>query len=128
MNAATNIVPLALTISEQMWVENAAEQLMLGADVSFKRFGKPAQGVTLERFHIALDDLAMARLGRKGASQSALGKIVHGVLLGNLSLAREGLSEALELPDPQAAIQAEAETLLRPLARDGAIAEQEDAL
>lgn len=128
MNAATNIVPLALTIPERMWVENAADQLMLGADVRFQCFGKKPQGVTLERFHIALDELGMARLGRSGASQSALGKMIHGIQIGNLSMAREGLSEALELPDPRQAMLDQAEALLRPMARDGAAAEREDSL
>ncbi|KQQ60113.1 hypothetical protein ASF84_05220 [Pseudomonas sp. Leaf127] len=134
MNAATKIVPLTgrpvipCSPAEQVWIENAADQLLMGADVQFQRFAKPAQGITQERFHIALDELLMERLGRKEASQSALGKIFHGVLIGNMSLAREGLTEALELEDPKQAALDQAEGLLRPLARDGLIAQREDSL
>ncbi|MCV4287913.1 hypothetical protein OH708_08350 [Pseudomonas capsici] len=115
--------------AERQWVENSAEQLMLGADVRFQRFGKKPQGVTLERFHVALDELLMARTGRDGASNSVLGKMVHAVEVGDLGSAREALSEALELPQGvRRAFIEQAEGLLRPLARDGVFAQQEDSL
>lgn len=115
--------------AERQWVENAAEELMRGSDVKFKRFGNNPQGVTLERFHVALDELLMARTGRDGASNSVLGKMAHAVEIGDLGAAREALSKALELPQGvRRAFIEQAEGLLRPFARDGLIAEQEDSL
>ncbi|MCV4343281.1 hypothetical protein [Pseudomonas capsici] len=129
MNAATNVVPLIMTDAEKAWVDNSALELMTGADVQFKRLGKQPQGVSLERFHVALDELLMDRTGRDGASNSVLGKMAHAVEIGDLGSAREALSEALELPQGvRRAFIEQAEGLLRPLAADGVIAEQEDSL
>ncbi|WP_122563903.1 hypothetical protein [Pseudomonas viridiflava] len=132
MNAATKVLPLTerpakpCTSAEQQWIENHAEYLMRGTDVKFKRRMHSEQGVTLERFHNALDELLMERLSRTGASNWSLGMVVHGVITGNVSMARDGLVEALGLPDCKRGIIEVAETLLRPLAADGVIAQAED--
>ncbi|MBX8534573.1 hypothetical protein K5D33_07520 [Pseudomonas cichorii] len=129
MNAATKVVPLILTDAEREWAYESALQLMIGADVQFKRFGKQPQGVNQERFHVALDELLMARTSRKGASNSVLGKMIHAIEAGDIGTAREALSEALELPQGvRRAFIEQAEALLRPLASDGVIAQQEDSL
>lgn len=132
MNAATKVLPLTetpakpCTPAEKQWMENHAEYLMRGADVTFKRRMRSEQGVTLERFHNALDELLMERLSRTGASNWSLGMVMHGVLIGDVSMARDGLVETLGLPDYKRAIIEVAETLLRPLAADGLIAQAED--
>ncbi|WP_163020321.1 hypothetical protein [Pseudomonas viridiflava] len=132
MNAATKVLPLTGTPArprppdEQQWIENHAEYLMRGADVKFKRRMHSEQSVTLERFHNALDELLMERLSRTGASNWSLGMVMHGVITGNVSMARDGLVEALSLPDCKRAIIEVAENLLRPLAADGLIAQAED--
>lgn len=134
MNAATKVVPLAgapvtpCTPAEQQWIENHAEYLMMGADVKFKRRMRGEQGITLERFHNALDELLMERLSQSGASNWALGMLMHGVITGNLSMARDGLVEALGLPDCKRSVIEVAESLLRPLVADGLIAQAEDEL
>ncbi len=129
MNAATNVVPLILNDAESEWAYESALQLMIGADVQFKRFGKQPQGVNQERFHVALDELLMARTSRKGTSNSVLGKMIHAIEAGDIGAAREALSEALELPQGvRRAFIEQAEALLRPLAHDGVIADQEDSL
>ncbi|WP_240997915.1 hypothetical protein [Pseudomonas viridiflava] len=94
--------------------------------MKFKRRMHSEQGVTLERFHNALDELLMERLSRTGASNWSLGMVMHGVLIGDVSMARDGIVEALGLPDCKRAITEIAESLLRPLAADGLIAQAED--
>lgn len=132
MNAATKVLPLTerpakpCTPAEQQWIENHAEYLMRGADVTFKRRMHGEKGVTQKRFHHALDELLMERLSRTGASNWSLGMVMHGVLIGDVSVARDGLVEALGLPDCKRAAIEIAESLLRPLAADGLIAQLED--
>ncbi|MEE4675333.1 hypothetical protein V2K57_11755 [Pseudomonas alliivorans] len=132
MNAATKVLPLTerpakpCTPAEQRWIENHAEYLMRGADVTFKRRMHGEKGVTQKRFHHALDELLMERLSRTGASNWSLGMVMHGVLIGDVSMARDGLVEALGLPDCKRAVIEIAESLLRPLAADGLIAQLED--
>ena len=132
MNAQAKVLPLAgkrvipCTPAEQVWIGDMAEQLMLGADVKFKCRLYSEQAVTQERFHVGLDELLMERLGRSGASQSALGKMAHGIQIGDLSMARDGLSEAMGVPNRENAMLEVAEGLLRPLAADGLIAQAED--
>lgn len=133
MNAAAKVLPLTgapvipCTPAERIWTENCSYTLVeLGADVSFKRRLHPKQGVTLERFHNALDELLMERLSRSGASNWALGMMMHGIIRGDMGMAREGLIEAFGGPDHKQAAFDVAQELLRPLAADGVIAQEED--
>lgn len=129
MNAAAKVFPLPNippTEVEQAWIDNQADQLMMGSDVKFKRRLHSEQGVSLERFHNALDELIMERLSRSTASNWALGMMMHGIIRGDMSMAREGLIEAFGGPDHKQAAFEVAQELLRPLAADGVIAKEED--
>lgn len=111
--------------AERAWLDNAADDLLRGADVKFKRFGKEEQGVSHERFMEALDEFASERLQDPFLSSSALGRL--------LWCARRARSEsgtpAGEIlgPDPDEAMRNVALRLLTPLAADGVIADAEDA-
>lgn len=129
MNAAAKVLPateIPPTEAEQVWIDNHADQLMMGADVKFKRRMHSEQGVSLERFHNALDELLMERLSRSTASNWALGMIYHGIIRSDMGMAREGLIEAFGGPDHKQAAFDAARSLLRPLAADGLIAQAED--
>ncbi|MCO8160948.1 hypothetical protein NRB16_24620 [Pseudomonas sp. LJDD11] len=109
------------------WIQNAAEQLVrFGADVRFQRPGRRPQSMTFEQFAMAVDEYAMERLGKTGASPSALGRMVIGSLINDRGLCRDGVSDALGVGNPVGELYRIAEDLLRPLARDGWLAEQED--
>lgn len=114
--------------AERQWVENGVEELMRCGDVQFKRAGQTAQGLTFDQFAVAVDEFVMQRLGRSDASQSALGRAVIGIFLGQHDVARQGASDCVSVQDPKGMLREIAEGLLRPLARDGVIAEQEESL
>ncbi|WP_116818122.1 hypothetical protein [Pseudomonas syringae] len=132
MNAAAKVLPLTgapvkqLTPAERLWVANSAHSLVHGDDIKFKRRLQEAQGVTFERFLIAVDEFAMEKLGASGASQSALGRLVYMAKFGSPACAREAADAVLNCPNPKEALFEIAEGLLRPLAADGVIAEHED--
>lgn len=112
--------------AEQAWIENGVEQLMLGADVTFKRRLHAPQGVTQEQFAIAVDEFVMDRLSEPGISNSVLGRLVlaaHGKASAD---AASAANEALSSPDPKAALRQIAVRLLAPLARAGVLAHAED--
>ncbi|WP_288078987.1 hypothetical protein [Pseudomonas sp.] len=110
--------------AEQEWIENGVEELMRGGDVQFKRFGRQAQGVTYERFATAVDEFA----ADQDSSRSVIGRLILAARRKSSSEAASAANEALNSPDPDEALREIARDLLRPLARDGAIAEQEDVL
>ncbi|WP_122510201.1 hypothetical protein [Pseudomonas viridiflava] len=132
MNAAAKVFPLAgasvkqLTPAERLWVANSAHSLVHGDDIKFKRRLQEAQGVTFERFLIAVDEFAMEKLGASGASQSALGRLVYMAKFGSPACAREAADAVLNCPNPKDTLCEIAEGLLRPLAADGVIAQRED--
>lgn len=133
MNAAAKVLPLPgapakqLTPAERLWVANSAHSLVHGDDIKFKRRLQETQGVTFERFLIAVDEFAMQKLGAPGASQSALGRLVYMAKFGSPACAREAADAVLNCPNPKDALFEIAEGLLRPLAADGVIADFEDA-
>lgn len=109
------------------WIENAAEQLVRHkTDIQFKRQGQAAQGLSFEAFALAVDEFAMERLGMADASPTALGRMVIGALLADGSLIRDAVSDALHLANPVQELYRIADELLRPMAHDGVIADQED--
>lgn len=132
MNAAAKVLPLPgapvtqLTPAERLWVANSAHALVHGDDIKFKRHLQETQGVTFERFLIAVDEFAMEKLGASGASQSALGRLVYMAKFGSAACARQAADAVLNCPNPKDALFQIAEGLLRPLAADGVIAQRED--
>ncbi|MEG5263267.1 hypothetical protein TRP66_03060 [Pseudomonas sp. JDS28PS106] len=113
--------------AELQWIENGVYTLVeLRTDVSFKRRLHPKQGVTFEQFAVAVDEYLMEQLGGSGVSASALGRLVLAAKFGSPAEAASTADEALNSPDPSEALRQIAVRLLKPLARDGLIAQAED--
>jgi hypothetical protein len=123
-----NRLPVELdTDAERVWIDDAAEQLLLGADVKFKRALHSPQGVTYEQFAAAVDEFVMGQLSAFGISNSVLGRLVLAAKRRASSDACTAAAEALNSPNPDEALRQIAITLLTPLAKDALIAQAEDA-
>lgn len=123
-----NRLPVELdTDVERVWIDDAAEQLLLGADVKFKRALHSPQGVTYEQFAAAVDEFVMGQLSAAGISNSVLGRLVLAAKRRASSDACTAAAEALNSPNPDEALRQIAITLLTPLAKDALIAQAEDA-
>lgn len=122
-----NRLPVELdTDAERVWIDDAAEQLLLGADVKFKRALHSPQGVTYEQFAAAVDEFVMGQLSAAGISNSVLGRLVLAAKRRASSDACTAAAEALNSPNPDEALRQIAVTLLTPLAKDALIAQAED--
>lgn len=113
--------------AEREWIDNATEQLMLGADVEFKRRLHSRQGVTYEQFAVAVDEFVMGQLAGSDVSNSVLGRLVLSAKRKASSDACSAAKEALKSPDPDEALREIAVKLLKPLAKDALLAQAEDA-
>lgn len=123
-----NRLPVELdTDAERVWIDDAAEQLLLGSDVKFKRALHSPQGVTYEQFAAAVDEFVMGQLSDAGISNSVLGRLVLAAKRRASSDACTAAAEALNSPNPDEALRQIAITLLTPLAKDALIAQAEDA-
>jgi hypothetical protein len=123
-----NRLPVELdTDAERVWIDDAAEQLLLGADVKFKRAHHSPQGITYEQFAAAVDEFVMGQLSAFGISNSVLGRLVLAAKRRASSDACTAAAEALNSPNPDEALRQIAITLLTPLAKDALIAQAEDA-
>ena len=123
-----NRLPVELgSDAERVWIDDAAEQLLLGADVTFKRALHSPQGVTYEQFAAAVDEFVMGQLSAAGISNSVLGRLVLAAKRRASSDACTAAAEALNSPNPDEALRQIAVTLLTPLAKDALIAQAEDA-
>ena len=122
-----NRLPVGLgSDAERVWIDDAAEQLLLGADVKFKRALHSPQGVTYEQFAAAVDEFVMGQLSAAGISNSVLGRLVLAAKRRASSDACTAAAEALNSPNPDEALRQIAITLLTPLAKDALIAQAED--
>ncbi len=123
-----NRLPVVLdNDAERVWIDDAAEQLLLGADVKFKRALHYPQGVTYEQFAAAVDEFVMGQLSAAGISNSVLGRLVLAAKRRASSDACTAAAEALNSPNPDEALRQIAITLLTPLTKDALIAQAEDA-
>lgn len=114
--------------AEQQWIENGVHTLVeLRADVSFKRRLHQKQGVTFEQFAEAVDEYLMDQLSGSGVSKSVLGRLVMAAKFGSPAEAATTADELIKSAAPTEALRQIAVRLLKPLARDGLIAQAEDA-
>jgi hypothetical protein len=122
-----NRLPVELdSDAERVWIDDAAEQLLLGADVKLKRALHSPQGVTYEQFAAAVDEFVMGQLSAAGISNSVLGRLVLAAKRRASSDACTAAAEALNSPNPDEALRQIAITLLTPLAKAALIAQAED--
>lgn len=110
--------------AERIWIDNATQDLLRGADVRFQRFGRQAQGVTYEQFAAAVDERLSALLIESVESGSTLGRMYLAARRGAISECKTIVAEILS--DDQV-LRDIAANLLAPLAADGVIADAEDA-
>ncbi|WP_296267399.1 hypothetical protein [Pseudomonas sp. UBA6562] len=113
--------------AERHWIEEGIDQLMRGADYLFQRRMRPQQGVTQERFAEAVDEFAMGQLGMKGVSKSVLGRLVLAAHFKIGSDANAAAHELMAVPNADSMLREIAHTLLLPLAKDGVLAQAEEA-
>lgn len=108
------------------WLYNASEQLVrFGCDVSFQRRMRPAQGVTLAQFALAVDEHANGRFADYEVTTASLGYLLIAAERGHAD--KVAATELLGPSDhPLGKLGEIAEGLLRPLVDDALIAQAED--
>lgn len=113
-------------IARAEWIYGAAEMLVkFGYDVKFQRRMCAPQGVTVQQFALAVDELANNRLAECKVDSSALGWLLlstmHSTIDKNAAADLLGRSE-----HPMGKLWEVAESLLEPLAEDALKAQAED--
>lgn len=113
-------------VARSEWLYNSVEQLVrFGCDVSFQRRMRPAQGVTLVQFALAVDEHANGRLADCEVTTASLGYVLIAAERGHAD--KVAAAELLGPSDhPLGKLGEIAEGLLRPLVDDALIAQAED--
>lgn len=113
--------------AERLWIDDGIAELMARRDVLFQRRLSQQQGVTFERFAQAVDKFAMDQLGLSGISSSVLGRLVLAARGKITTDAAAAADELLAVPNPDTALQEIARQLLTPFAKEGVLAQAEEA-
>lgn len=113
--------------AESTWIDDGIAELMARRDVVFQRRMRPKQGVTYERFAQAVDEFVMGQLGQSDISNSVLGRLVLAARSKVTSDAAAAADEILSVANPESALEEIARQLLTPFAREGVLAQAEDA-
>lgn len=113
--------------AERLWIDDGIAELMARRDVLFQRRLRQQQGVTFERFAQAVDEFAMGQLGLSGISSSVLGRLVLAARGKITTDAAAAADELLAVPNPDTALQEIARQLLTPFAKEGVLAQAEEA-
>ncbi len=100
---------------------------MAHRDVVFQRRMRPKQGVTCERFAQAVDEFVMGQLGLSGISNSVLGRLVLAARCKVTSDAAAAANEIMSVANPESALEEIARQLLTPFAKEGVLAQAEEA-
>ena len=114
-------------VARAEWLYNAVEQIVRhGCDVKVQRRMRPAQGVTLAQFALAVDEHANGRLADCEVTTVSLGYLLIAAQRGHAD--KVAAAELLGTSDhPLGKLGEIAEGLLRPLVDDALIAQTEDA-
>jgi len=113
--------------AESTWIDDGIAELMARRDVVFQRRMRPKQGVTYERFAQAVDEFVMGQLGLNGISNSVLGRLVLAARCKVTSDAAAAAEEILSVANPESALEEIARQLLTPFAKEGGLAQAEEA-
>ena len=113
--------------AELAWVSDGIAELMARRDFVFQRRLRPQQGVTYERFAQAVDEFVMGQLGLSGISNSVLGRLVLAARCKVTSDSAACADEIMSVANPQAQLEEIARQLLTPFAKEGVLAQAEDA-
>ncbi|WP_323613747.1 hypothetical protein [Pseudomonas putida] len=114
-------------VPERLWVDDGIAELMARRDVVFQRRMRPKQGVTYERFAQAVDEFVMGQLGLNGISNSVLGRLVLAARSKVTGDAKAAADEIMSVDNPEAALEEIARQLLTPFAKEGVLAQAEEA-
>lgn len=116
----------AQEVARAEWLYEATEQLVrFRTGVKFQRRLRPAQGVTVAQFALAVDEHANGRLADCEATTASLGYLLIAAERGHAD--KVAAAELLGPSDhPLGKLGEIAEGLLRPLADDALIAQAED--
>ncbi|MFK9098292.1 hypothetical protein ACJEBH_14115 [Pseudomonas guariconensis] len=112
--------------AEARWIDDGIAELMARRDVVFQRNFRQ-RGVTYERFAQAVDEFVMGQLGLSCISNSVLGRLVLAARLKITGDAAAAADEIMAVPNPEAVLQEIARTLLTPFAKEGVLAQAEEA-
>lgn len=112
--------------TEARWIDDGIAELMARRDVVFQRNFRQ-RGVTYERFAQAVDEFVMGQLGLSCISNSVLGRLVLAARLKITGDAAAAADEIMAVPNPEAVLQEIARTLLTPFAKEGVLAQAEEA-
>ncbi|WP_409287500.1 hypothetical protein [Pseudomonas guariconensis] len=112
--------------AEARWIDDGIAELMARRDVVFQRDFRQ-RGVTYERFAQAVDEFVMGQLGLSCISNSVLGRLVLAARLKITGDAAAAADEIMAVPNPEAVLQEIARTLLTPFAKEGVLAQAEEA-
>ncbi|AGZ34671.1 MAG: hypothetical protein ACOKSU_26240 [Pseudomonas sp.] len=113
--------------AEARWIDDGIAELMARRDFVFQRRMRPKQGVTYERFAQAVDEFVMGQLGLNGISNSVLGRLVLAARSKVTSDAKAAADEIMSVANPEAALEEIARQLLTPFAKEGVLAQAEEA-
>ncbi|MND48391.1 hypothetical protein D3C81_799920 [compost metagenome] len=113
--------------AELAWIGDGIAELMARRDVVFQRRMRQQQGVTFERFAQAVDEFVMGQLGLPEVSNSALGRLVLAARCKVTGDAKAAADEIMSVANPEAALQEIARQLLTPFAKEGVLAQAEEA-
>lgn len=106
------------------WLYNAVEDLLRGVDVKFQRRMRQAQGLTVDRLALAVDEHVNSRLADGEVHTPALGWLL---LSADGRADKNAVAELLGPSDhPFGKLGEIAQALLEPLADDALIAQAED--
>lgn len=112
--------------AEARWIDDGIAELMARRDVVFQRNFRQ-RGVTYERFAQAVDEFVMGQLGLSCISNSVLGRLVLAARLKITGDAAAAADEIMAVPNSEAVLQGIARTLLTPFAKEGVLAQAEEA-
>ncbi|WGV20461.1 hypothetical protein QIY50_24905 [Pseudomonas putida] len=112
--------------AEARWIDDGIAELMARRDVVFQRNFRQ-RGVTFERFAIAVDEFVMGQLGLPEVSGSVLGRLVLAARSKVTSDAKAAADEIMSVANPEAALEEIARQLLTPFAKEGVLAQAEEA-
>ncbi|WP_210669136.1 hypothetical protein [Pseudomonas protegens] len=113
--------------AKSTWIDDGIAELMARRDVVFQRRMRPKQGVTYERFAQAVDEFVMGQLGLNGISNSVLGRLVLAARCKVTSDAAAAADEIMSVANPASALEEIARQLLTPFAKEGVLAQAEEA-
>lgn len=113
--------------AEERWIGDGIAELMARRDFVFQRRLRPQQGVTFERFAQAVDEFVMGQLGLPDISDSVLGRLVLAARCKVTCDAKAVAEEILSVANPESALEEIARQLLTPFAKEGVLAQAEEA-